>query len=80
MTNPRRLSTFPLRLPLSLKTQVTELAHHEGLSVNHLISLAVAEKISRMENAFWLEEAEVLKQFVPGGRPAIPRSKMPKLL
>jgi hypothetical protein len=36
--------------------QATELARLEGISLNHFISLAVAEKISRMEHESWLRQ------------------------
>jgi hypothetical protein len=39
---------FPLRLAVSLKERAQLLARQEGVSLNHFISLAVAEKISRL--------------------------------
>ena len=53
----RRLSSFPLRLPPTMKRQAHELADHEGLSLNHFISLAIAEKIIRMESQTWANES-----------------------
>lgn len=44
-----RHKSFPLRLPPSLRLQSNELARLEGISLNHFISLAIAEKISRMQ-------------------------------
>ena len=44
-----RKNSFLLRLPLSLREQATNTARNEQVSLNHFISLAVAEKISRME-------------------------------
>ena len=41
---------FPLRLPKSLKETAKELAFKEGISLNHFISVAVAEKVSRIEH------------------------------
>jgi hypothetical protein len=41
--------TFPLRLPFSVRDTANDLAHKDGVSLNHFISLAVAEKISRLE-------------------------------
>jgi hypothetical protein len=46
----RHHSQFPLRLPKSLRETAKELASKEGISLNHFISLAVAEKISRVEH------------------------------
>jgi post-segregation antitoxin (ccd killing protein) len=55
MENKRVLS-FPLRLSLSVRQQAAELAREEGISLNHFISLAVAEKISRLEHDTWLQQ------------------------
>jgi hypothetical protein len=44
-------STFPLRLPKSMRGAAMKIAEEEGLSLNHFIALAVAEKIVRMETA-----------------------------
>jgi hypothetical protein len=40
---------FPLRLPRSLKERAMVLAQQDGVSLNHFISVAVAEKASRLE-------------------------------
>lgn len=50
-----RPATFPLRLPVSMRRQAIDLAQKEGLSLNQFISLAVAEKITRLEQSTWLE-------------------------
>lgn len=42
-------STYPLRLPKSLKAQVTQLAKRDGTSMNQFIAIAVAEKVSALE-------------------------------
>lgn len=42
-------STYPLRLPKSLKTRVALLAERDGTSINQFIAIAVAEKISALE-------------------------------
>ena len=57
-----RRQTFPLRLSPSMRTQANELAHREGISLNHFVSLAVAEKISRMEQEFFMKEQAKPKQ------------------
>ncbi len=49
----KRLQTFPLRLSVSTRQQANDLAHQDGISLNHFISIAVAEKISRMEQSAW---------------------------
>jgi predicted HicB family RNase H-like nuclease len=45
---PTNRSTFPLRLPASLREQIAELAKRDGISVNHFIAIALTEKVSRM--------------------------------
>ena len=44
----RRIS-FPLRLPQSLKAAAKSLADSKGVSLNRFISLALEEKIDRLE-------------------------------
>jgi hypothetical protein len=46
----KRRMTFPLRLAISLKDIANILAQKDGVSLNQFISLAVAEKISRLES------------------------------
>ena len=38
-------STYPLRLPKSLKAEVAKVAKRDGTSINQFIAIAVAEKI-----------------------------------
>ena len=45
----RRKQSFLLRLPVSVRDTATQIAHEEGTSLNHFISLAVAEKLTRMK-------------------------------
>lgn len=40
---------FPLRLPLSTRLIAADRAKEQGLSLNHFIALAVAEKIARLD-------------------------------
>jgi hypothetical protein len=44
-----RVMSFPLRLGVSLKATANLLALKDGVSLNYFISVAVAEKISRIE-------------------------------
>jgi len=39
-------SSFPLRLPPSLQAEARKTAEQEGVSLNQLINLAIAEKVS----------------------------------
>jgi hypothetical protein len=50
MVDEKRRTIFPLRLAISLRDMACSLAHKDGVSLNHFISLAVAEKISRLES------------------------------
>ena len=52
----KRTLSFPLRLCPSTRQQATKLAQQDGISLNHFISLAVAEKITRLEHDSWIEQ------------------------
>ena len=43
------MSTLSLRLPESLHKRLAELAEREGISINQLITSAVAEKMSALD-------------------------------
>jgi hypothetical protein len=53
--------SFPLRLPFSIRRQANDLAQKDGLSLNQFISLAVAEKITRLEHWSWGDRVGSLK-------------------
>ena len=54
-----KTSTYPLRLPKSLKDQVSKVAKRDGTSINQFIAIAVAEKISALETErFFSERAQ----------------------
>ena len=48
------MSTLSLRLPNSIHRHAKRLAEEEGISVNQLISLAVAEKLSAIDTDRYL--------------------------
>jgi hypothetical protein len=50
------MSTISLRLPESLHRQVRELAKSEDVSINQLITTALAEKMSALMTVEYLEE------------------------
>jgi len=50
------MSAISLRLSDSLHRQVRDLAQREGVSINQLISTAVAEKLSALLTQEYLEE------------------------
>jgi hypothetical protein len=43
--------SYPLRISPSLRAQIDEVVTREGISLNHFISLAIVEKLTRMEEA-----------------------------
>ncbi|MBI5719981.1 MAG: Arc family DNA-binding protein [Burkholderiales bacterium] len=49
-------STYPLRLPRSVKTAVEKLAREEGISMNQFVATAVAEKLAAMKTASFFAE------------------------
>jgi hypothetical protein len=52
-------ASYALRLPLSMKEAVAQMADRDGISINQFILLAVAEKLSAMETArFFAERTE----------------------
>jgi hypothetical protein len=50
------MSTISLRLPASLHKSVRELARKEDVSINQLINTALAEKLSALMTADYLDE------------------------
>lgn len=49
------MSQMSLRLPDSLHIAVKELAAQENVSANQFVTLAVAEKISALRTAEWID-------------------------
>ena len=49
-------STYPLRLPRSVKAAVEKIAKEEGVSLNQFVATAVAEKLSAMKTATYFAE------------------------
>lgn len=49
------MSTISLRLPDSLHKQVRKLAEKESVSINQLVTLALAEKVSALMTEEYLE-------------------------
>ena len=57
-----KAAAFPLRLPVTMRRELNALAKREGISINHFISLAVAEKIVRCQR-----QPDVLQSPALGG-------------
>jgi len=49
-------STYPLRLPTSVKAAAEKLAKAEGVSLNQFVATAVAEKLVAMNTAAFFAE------------------------
>lgn len=49
------MSTLSIQLPDSLYRDLKKLAQEEGVSLNQLVTLAVAEKVSALRTASYLE-------------------------
>ncbi|MPZ59233.1 MAG: toxin-antitoxin system HicB family antitoxin [Rhizobiales bacterium] len=49
-------STYPLRLPRSVKAEVERRAKEDGTSINQFVATAVAEKLAAMNTASFFAE------------------------
>jgi hypothetical protein len=49
-------STYPLRLPHSIKAEVERVAKADGISINQFVATAVAEKLSAMNTVAFFAE------------------------
>ena len=49
-------TTYPLRLPRSIKAAVEEMARIEGTSMNQFVATAVAEKLASLSTATYFEK------------------------
>ena len=50
------LTTYPLRLPVSIKAEVERRAKSYGISINQFVATAVAEKLAAMNTAAFFAE------------------------
>ncbi len=80
----RQTSTYPLRLPASLKAAVAEISKEDGTSINQFVATAVAEKVAAMKTAdFFATRAteadiEAARRILrrPGGQPPEPEDRL----
>ena len=56
-------STYPLRLPRSLKEAVKRLSRADGTSINQFVATAVAEKVSALQTARFFKDAKARADF-----------------
>ena len=57
------ISTYPLRLPRSLKEAVERLSKEDGTSINQFVAVAVAEKVSARSTARYFEDRKARANF-----------------
>ena len=50
------LSTYPLRLPRSIRAGVERAAKQDGTSINQFVSIAVAEKLAMLQAEVYFAE------------------------
>jgi hypothetical protein len=73
-------STYPLRLPRSVKAEVERRAKEDGISINQFVATAVAEKLAVMNSATFFAERRNRADFKAfdrimrrkGGEPPVP--------
>ena len=81
----KQLSTYPLRLPASLKAAVVEVSGKDGTSINQFVTTAVAEKIAAMKTAEFFTacatqaDVEAARRLLrrDGGQPPKPKDRLP---
>jgi hypothetical protein len=56
-------TTYPLRLPRSLKQEVERRAQQDGISINQFVATAVAEKVAAMNTAQFFAERRARADF-----------------
>ena len=79
-------TTFPLRLPKSIKEELTRTAKRDGISINQFIAVAVAEKLSALRTAEFFAERAKRADFEAfdrimnreGGEPPRPGDELPE--
>ena len=80
-----RTSTYPLRLPVSIKAEAERLAASEGTSLNQFVASAVAEKVAALRTASYFAERRGRADWPAfdrlmardGGEPPRPGDEMP---
>lgn len=73
----KEISTYPLRLPRSLKDAVERISREDGTSINQFVATAVAEKVSALQTAQFFLNRKARADFKafdkimtrPGGKP-----------
>lgn len=66
LSNNKRSPSFPLRLSPSALQLARTAAEAEGLSLNHFVSIAVTEKLSRLERMTWIKRQAAMQRETVG--------------
>ena len=56
-------TTYPLRLPQSVKSEVERRAKADGISINQFVATAIAEKLAAMDTASFFAERRARADF-----------------
>jgi uncharacterized protein (DUF1778 family) len=59
----KKQTTYPLRLPHSIKAEVERRAKADGTSINQFVATAVAEKLAAMNTATFFAERRTRADF-----------------
>lgn len=81
-----KTSTYPLRLPASIKAEAEKLAAAEGTSLNQFMASAVAEKVAALRTASYFAERRGRADWAAfdrlmargGGEPPRPDDEVPE--
>lgn len=81
-----KVSTFPLRLSLSLKAAVEQFAQQDGTSMNQFLVMAAAEKLSALQTEAFFQARKGKGDVVAfhrilsrdGGEPPRPEHQWPE--
>jgi hypothetical protein len=60
---PRKQSSFPLRLPPSIRSRIERLAEADGTSLNQFIALTLAEKLGASEERIFFADRQAGADF-----------------
>jgi hypothetical protein len=72
MGNSEHCQTFVLRLPNSVKQEAMAVSTEDGISLNHFISLAVVERLTRLDLKRRSMEASGITKLSHPERAALP--------
>jgi hypothetical protein len=80
-----KTSTYPLRLPVSLRAAVEKLSKQDGTSINQFVVVAVAEKVAAMATERMFAERKARADMAEfdrilnrkGGEPPRPGDELP---